>query len=106
MVELLRHGLAMPGRRTLIPDAGGGLATRMAKEARPQDPLFAASFRFPSAEAVSIVRETAARGVPIVAIRDGTLSPLAKSAPALSAIPEHEYSFSRSLAAPMCRLWR
>jgi DNA-binding MurR/RpiR family transcriptional regulator len=44
----------------------------------------------------------AARGVPIVAISDSTLSPLAKNSRVLFAVPEHEYTFSRSLAAPMC----
>ena len=33
---------------------------------------------------------------------DSTLSPVAKSAQVLFAVPEHEYTFSRSLAAPMC----
>jgi len=51
---------------------------------------------------VNIVDEAAARGVPVVAISDSTLSPLAKSAKLLFAIPEHEYTFSRSLAAPIC----
>ena len=40
--------------------------------------------------------------MPIVAISDSTLSPLAKSARVLFAVPEHEYTFSRALAAPMC----
>ena len=40
--------------------------------------------------------------MPIVAITDSSLSPLAKSAEVLFAIPEPEYTFSRSLAAPMC----
>jgi DNA-binding MurR/RpiR family transcriptional regulator len=37
-----------------------------------------------------------------VAITDSQLSPLAKSAKVLFTIPEEEYSFSRSLAAPVC----
>ena len=41
-------------------------------------------------------------GARIVAISDSSLSPLAKSAAVLFAVPEHEYTFSRSLAAPMC----
>jgi len=49
-----------------------------------------------------VVEEVAARGVAVLAISDSTLSPLAKSAQVLFAIPEHEYTFSRSLAAPMC----
>ena len=58
--------------------------------------------RLSSLEVVNIVEETAERGVPVLAISDSTLSPLAKSANLLFAVPEHEYTFSRSLAAPMC----
>ena len=102
VVELLRYVLTMLGKRTVLLDSGGGLATHMAKVMRPQDMLFAVSFRFYATEVVNIVEETAARSVPIVAISDSTLSPLAKSARVLFAVPEHEYTFSRSLAAPMC----
>lgn len=102
VVELLRYVLTMLGKRTVLLDASGGLATHMAKVMRPTDLLFAVSFRFYATEVVNIVEQTAARGVPIVAISDSSLSPLAKSAAVLFAVPEHEYTFSRSLAAPMC----
>ena len=102
VAELLRYMLTMLGKRTVLLDASGGLATHMAKAIRPGDMLFAVSFRFYATEVVNIVDEVAARGVPVVAISDTTLSPLAKSARVLFAIPEHEYTFSRSLAAPMC----
>jgi DNA-binding MurR/RpiR family transcriptional regulator len=102
VVELLRYVLAMLGKRTVLLDAGGGLATHMARVIRPADLLFAVSFRFYANEVVNVVEETAARGVPIVAISDSTLSPLAKNTQVLFAVPEHEYTFSRSLAAPMC----
>lgn len=102
VVELLRYVLTMLGKRTVLLDTGGGLATQMIKVARPDDLLFAVSFRFYATEVVNIVEETAARGVPVVAISDSTLSPLAKTAKVLFAVPEHEYTFSRSLAAPMC----
>ena len=102
VVELLRYVLTMLGKRTVFLDASGGLATHMAKAMRPNDMLFAVSFRFYATEVVNIVEQTAARGVPIVAISDSTLSPLAKSARVLFSVPEHEYTFSRSLAAPMC----
>lgn len=102
VVELLRYVLTMLGKRTVLLDTGGGLATHMAKVARPSDLLFAVSFRFYATEVVNVVEETSARGVPVVAISDSTLSPLAKSARVLFAVPEHEYTFSRSLAAPMC----
>ena len=102
VVELLRYVLTMLGKRTVLLDPGGGLATHMAQAIRPADLLFAVSFRFYATEVVNVVEETAARGVPIVAISDSTLSPLAKNATVLFAVPEHEYTFSRSLAAPMC----
>ncbi|WP_299477833.1 MurR/RpiR family transcriptional regulator [Cypionkella sp.] len=102
VVELLRYVLTMIGKRTELLDAGGGLATHMAKLMAPTDMLLAVSFRFYATEVVNIVEEAAARGVPIVAISDSTLSPLAKNAEVLFAVPEHEYTFSRSLAAPIC----
>jgi DNA-binding MurR/RpiR family transcriptional regulator len=102
VVELLRYVLTMLGKRTVLLDASGGLATHMAKVARPTDILFVVSFRFYATEVVNVAEETAGRGVPIVAITDSTLSPYAKMAKVLFAVPEHEYTFSRSLAAPMC----
>jgi DNA-binding MurR/RpiR family transcriptional regulator len=102
VVDLLRYVLTMLGKRTVLLDASGGLATHMAKVARPDDVLFLVSFRFYATEVVNLAEETAARGVPIIAITDSTLSPFAKLAQVLFAVPEHEYTFSRSLAAPMC----
>lgn len=102
VVELLRYVLTMLGKRTVLLDASGGLATHMAKVARPKDVLFVVSFRFYATEVVNVAEETARRGVPILAITDSTLSPYSKLAQVLFAVPEHEYTFSRSLAAPMC----
>ncbi|MER8519690.1 MULTISPECIES: MurR/RpiR family transcriptional regulator [unclassified Mesorhizobium] len=102
VVELLRYILTMLGKRCVLLDPGGGLATHMARAMRKTDLLFAVSFRFYANEVVNVVEEAVGRGVPIVAISDSTLSPLAKSARVLFAVPEHEYTFSRSLAAPMC----
>jgi DNA-binding MurR/RpiR family transcriptional regulator len=102
VVELLRYVLTMLGKRCVLLDPGGGLATHMARAMRKTDLLFAVSFRFYANEVVNVVEEAAGRGIPIVAISDSTLSPLAKSARVLFAVPEHEYTFSRSLAAPMC----
>ena len=102
VAELLRYILTMLGKRCVLLDPSGGLATHMARAIRKTDLLFAISFRFYANEVVNIVEETAGRKVPIVAISDSTLSPLARAATVLLAVPEHEYTFSRSLAAPMC----
>ena len=98
----LRYVLTMLSRRVVLLDADGGLATHIARTMTRQDVLFSISFRFYAKEVVSITEAAAAAGVPVVAISDGTLSPLAKCANVLFCIPEGEYAFSRSLAAPMC----
>lgn len=102
VVNLLRYILTMLGKRCALLDASGGLATHMARTMAPSDVLIAVSFRFYANEVVTIAEEASSAGVPIVAISDSTLSPLAKSASILFAVPEHDYTFSRSLAAPMC----
>ncbi|CUX47247.1 MULTISPECIES: MurR/RpiR family transcriptional regulator [Rhizobium/Agrobacterium group] len=102
VAELLRYILTMLGKQCILLDPGGGLATHMARTMRTGDVLIAVSFRFYATEVVNIVEEAEKIGVPTVAISDSTLSPLAKSAKVLFAVPEHDYSFSRSLAAPMC----
>ena len=102
VVLLLRYVLTMLGKSTVLLDDGGGLATHRARMAQPDDLMLAVSFRFYANEVVNIVEQAAGRGVPILAITDSTLSPLAKSSDVVFAVPEHEYTFSRSLAAPMC----
>lgn len=102
VVELLRYVLTMLGKRCVLLDAAGGLTTHMARAIRRTDVLLAVSFRFYANEVVNVVEEAGRNGIPIIAISDSTLSPLAKSARVLFAVPEHEYTFSRSLAAPMC----
>jgi DNA-binding MurR/RpiR family transcriptional regulator len=102
VAELLRYILTMLGKRCVLLDPSGGLATHMARAIRETDLLFAISFRFYAIEVVNIVEEAAKRHVPIIAISDSTLSPIARAASVLLAVPEHEYTFSRSLAAPMC----
>jgi DNA-binding MurR/RpiR family transcriptional regulator len=102
VVEFLRYILTMLGKRCVLLDAGGGLATHVARTIRKKDVLVAVSFRFYANEVVNVVDEAGRSGIPVIAISDSTLSPLAKSARVLFAVPEHEYTFSRSLAAPMC----
>lgn len=102
VVDLLRYVLTMLGKRCVLLDPSGGLATHMARTIGPGDVLVAVSFRFYATEVVNVVESVSARGNTIIAITDSTLSPLAKNADAVFAVPEHEYTFSRSLAAPMC----
>ena len=100
--DLLRYVLTMLGKRCilLIPAAGSPRTWRAPSASRTS--WSRVSFRFYATEVVNVVEAASAAEVPIIAITDSTLSPLAKCARALFAVPEHEYTFSRSLAAPMC----
>lgn len=102
VVGLMRYILTMLGKRVVLLDASGGLATHMARTIGKRDMLFVVSFRFYAIETVNVAEEAAAAGIPVVAITDSTLSPVAKCADILFSVPEREYAFCRSLAAPMC----
>ena len=101
-VELLRYVLTMLGKRTVLLDASGGLATHMARVVRTADALVVVSFRFYATEVVNVAEETAARGAQILAFTASPLSPDAKLARVLFAVTEPESTFSPSLGAPMC----
>ena len=102
VVEFIRYMLTMIGKQCILLDPSGGLATHMARTIRPEDVLLAVSFRFYANEVVSIIEEAKQSNARVIAISDGTLSPLAKSADVLFSVPEHRHTFSRSIAAPMC----
>ena len=102
VVEILRYLLTMIGKKCLLLDSSGGLATHVARTIGKNDVLLAVSFRFYANEVVSIAEEAAARQTPIVAISDSTLSPLAKSANVLLTVSEHSSMIARSLTAPIC----
>jgi DNA-binding MurR/RpiR family transcriptional regulator len=99
---LLRYLLTMLHRRVILLDPAGGLAPEMAQTMGERDVLVSIAFRHYAKEVVSITELAAASGTPVIAITDSQLSPLAKEAKVLFTVPEDEYSFSRSLAAPMC----
>ncbi|NIY49888.1 MurR/RpiR family transcriptional regulator [Cedecea colo] len=99
---LLRYLLTMLNRRVILLDSAGGLAPQMANNMRKNDVLIAIAFRHYAKEVIAIADNANSNRIPVVAITDSLLSPLAKNASVLFTIPEEEYSFSRSLAAPVC----
>ena len=64
VADLMRYILTMLGKRCVLLDPSGGLATHMARAIRKTDVLFAISFRFYATEVVNIVEEAAKRKVP------------------------------------------
>ena len=99
---LLRYLLTMLHRRVVLLDPAGGLAEEMAQTMGERDVLIAIAFRHYAKEVVAISELAMAHRAPMIAITDSQLSPLAKDARLLFTVPEDEYTFSRSLAAPMC----
>jgi DNA-binding MurR/RpiR family transcriptional regulator len=100
--QFLRYVLSMLRRKVVLLDSAGGLAQEIAQIMGPNDVLVAISFRHYAKEVVAITEIAAQNGTPMVVITDSQLSPIAKNASVLFTVPEDEYSFSRSLAAPMC----
>ncbi|MET0941249.1 MAG: MurR/RpiR family transcriptional regulator [Mesorhizobium sp.] len=93
--------LTMLRRRVILLDAPGGLATEVASTMGSKDVLIAIAFRHYAKEVVTIAENAAANGTPVLAITDSQLSPLSKDASVLFTVPEEEYTFALSLAAPM-----
>ncbi|WP_454858572.1 MurR/RpiR family transcriptional regulator [Rhizobium binxianense] len=102
IAQFLRYVLSMLRRKVILLDSSGGLSQEIAQVMGPKDALVAISFRHYAKEVVAIAETAAQNGTPTVIITDSQLSPIAKSATVLFTVPEDEYSFSRSLAAPMC----
>jgi len=102
IASFLRYLLTMLHCRVVFLDPAGGLALEMAATMTENDVLVAIAFRHYAKEVVAICDVAVGAGTPLVAITDSQLSPLAKNASILFTVPEDEYTFSRSLAAPMC----
>jgi DNA-binding MurR/RpiR family transcriptional regulator len=102
IAEFLRYVLSMLRRKVILLDSAGGLSQEIAQVMGPKDALVAISFRHYAKEVVAIAEIAGQNGTSTVVITDSQLSPIAKGATVLFTVPEDEYSFSRSLAAPMC----
>ena len=99
---LMRYLMTMLHRRVILLDPAGGLAPEMATTMTSKDVLVAIAFRHYAKEVVSISEFAADANIPMISITDSQLSPIAKGARVVFTIPEDEYTFSRTLAAPMC----
>ena len=101
IAELIRYLMTMLQRKVILMNSAGGLSQEVAMTMKKGDVMIAVAFRHYAKEVVAIAEHAVANKVPLVAITDSQLSPLAKGATVLFTVPEEEYTFSRSLAAPM-----
>lgn len=98
----LAYALARLDKRCHLVDGVGGLMAQQARLATPRDVVIAISFRTYSLDVVEVVADRAAAGVPVIAVTDSPLSPLAAKATVSFEIADPESPAFRSLVAPMC----
>ena len=98
----LTYSLQQSAKRCVLVDGAGGLAEKQLQVAIPADLLVVISFEPYAAEAVSLAKIAAGRDVPIVAITDSVVSPIAKSAQCVLQVKEAKVLGFRTIAASMC----
>jgi len=100
----LTFALARIKRRTELLSGVGGmqLLRQQAELATPRDAFLAVSFRPYTPLVIEIAGELKARGVPVIAITDSQLSPLARNAGVLLEVRDEGEPMFLSLVAPIC----
>jgi DNA-binding MurR/RpiR family transcriptional regulator len=98
----IAYALNRFGLRSQLLDGLGGMSGHRLRLARNGDALLAISFKDYAPEVVELVAATAKRGVSVIVITDGPLSPLAKCAKVRLDVDAGEAQPFRSLVAPMC----
>ena len=98
----LSYALSRLERRSYLLDGMGGRLRQQADLMTAKDAVIAVSFHPYSPMVVDIVTERSEKGVPIVAITDSPLSPMALEARVAFEIKDNQQRPFRSLVAPMC----
>ena len=88
--------------RTHLLDGAGGMLNESLRTIAPEDVLVVASFRNYSPEVIAAAAACHARGVPVLAITDGPLSPLKAAAKICFDLGDDSSRPFRSLVAPLC----
>ena len=98
----LAYALAQLELKTHLLDGAGGMLREDLRSVDKRDVLVVASFRNYAPEVVEAAKDCAARGVPVVAITDGSLSPLVAHAKVCFELADDSTRPFRSLVAPLC----
>ena len=98
----LSYALTQLELRAPLLGALGGMLKEPARVIGPKDALLVVSFRNYTPEVVEVAQTCRARKVPVVAITDNALSPLARAATVCFQIEEQTSKPFRMLVAPMC----
>ena len=98
----LSYALGQLELRTHLLDGAGGMLRQNLRAVAPEDVLLVVSFRKYSPEVIEAAEACAVRGVPVVAITDGPLSPLKTHSRVCFELADDSSRPFRSLVAPMC----
>ena len=102
VASYLAYALGQLELRTHLLDGAGGMLRENLRSVAPEDVLLVASFRSYSPEVIEAAEICAKRGVAVVAITDGPLSPLAGHADVCFELADDSSRPFRSLVAPLC----
>jgi DNA-binding MurR/RpiR family transcriptional regulator len=97
----LSYAMSQLNVRNTLVDGVGGMFFQQASHATSKDVIIAISTKSYSPDVVQVVRESAQRGVRVVAITDGPLSPLIEHATVGLAVAQPSVHMFRSLAVQM-----
>ena len=98
----LAYSLSHVEKRAFLLDGVAGMTSEQSWMLGADDLLIAVSFKPYANETLSVVETAAANGVPMIAISDSRLSPVAKNADVCFEIKDAEVRQFRSLTASMC----
>jgi DNA-binding MurR/RpiR family transcriptional regulator len=98
----LAYALTQLELKTQLLDSVGGMLRDPAQLIEPKDALIVVSFRNYTPEVIEVAQACHARKVPVVAITDNALSPLARASRVCFHIEERSSKPFRMLVAPMC----
>jgi DNA-binding MurR/RpiR family transcriptional regulator len=98
----LAYALGQLDLRVQLHDGVGGMLGESVRQIQRGEVLLVTSFKNYSPEVVDAAESVHARGVPVIAITDHTLSPLKPAASALLLTGSGTPAQVRSLVAPMC----
>lgn len=98
----LAYSLSHVEKRAFLLDGVAGMTSEQSRMLGAEDLLIAVSFKPYATETLAVVETAAANGVPMIAISDSRLSPVAKNADVCFEIKDAEVRQFRSLTASMC----
>ena len=98
----LAYALTQLDLNAQLLDSPGGMLRDRAELVGPKDALIAMSFKNYTAEVIEVAKACHARGVPVIAITDNALSPLARHAAVCFQIEEKTSKPLGMLAGPIC----